>query len=45
MTEETKKQETDFAKQCMVEQLDEMLASGEISQERHDEKVATILGA
>lgn len=45
MTEKTKRQKTDFAKQCMVEQLDDMLASGEITQEAHDRNVAKIMAA
>lgn len=45
MTEKMKKQETDFAKQCMVEQLDDMLAAGEITREAHDRDVAKILAA
>ena len=45
MTETRKKQEIDFAKQCMVEQLDEMLAAGEITREAHDRDVAKIMAA
>lgn len=45
MTEKRKKQELEFAKQCMVEQLDEMLASGEITREAHDRDVAKIMAA
>ena len=45
MTQKQIENERAFAKQCFVEQFDKMLATGEISQERHDELVAKVTAA
>ena len=45
MTERQKKKEINFATACMIEQFDDMLKAGEITQQRHDEIVAKVKGA
>lgn len=42
MTKKQKKEEIGFAARCMLEQLDAMLASCEITQETYREKAAKI---
>lgn len=45
MTQKKIEEERIFAAQCMIEQFDDMLKSGEITQQRHDELVAKVKGA
>lgn len=44
MTQKRIEEERAFAAQCMLDQFDEMLKTGEISQQRHDELVAKVKG-
>ena len=44
MTQKIIEQEREFAAQCMLEKFDEMLESGEITQQRHDELAAKVKG-
>lgn len=45
MTQKRIEEERAFAAQCMIEQFDDMLAAGKITQQRHDELVAKVKGA
>lgn len=45
MTHKRIEEEREFAAQCMLEKIDEMLEAGEITQQRHDELVAKVKGA
>ena len=42
MTQKRIEEERAFAAQCMIDQFDEMLKAGEITQQRHDELVAKV---
>jgi hypothetical protein len=42
MTQKRIDEERAFAAQCMIDQFDEMLKAGQITQQRHDELVAKV---
>ena len=44
MTQKRIEEERAFAAQCMLDQFDEMLKAGEITQQRHDELVSKVKG-
>ena len=44
MTQKRIEEEREFEAQCMLEKFGEMLESGEITQQRHDELAAKVKG-